>query len=224
MRVFALANVIASHAMETLLVFGVLLVLSANGNASADDVVQIPLKSIWAHGMPRTRDVRELEMDAIPPNQRAPLSDDIGGALEFIPQGQTTAKGFAVVGTSEKDALSNAHAVFANKQKAPQFFSTDANIFVVFFSHSFGQYVHLDKVERREKTIKIAYHFVPHETKQMTAHFALIPLGKLPVGKYRVDIVRLPLEQKYVEKGFKSVDSQWNNRAVCLPFSFEIVK
>ncbi len=205
------------------LVFSWLLVLIASANAVADNVVQIPLKSILAHGMPGTRDVRELEKGAVPPNQRAPLSDDIGGELEFIPKGQTTAKGFAVVGTGNA-ALRNAHAVLVKKQQPRQSFSADAEISVVFFSHSFDQYVHLDNVERRDKTIKIAYRFVPHETKQMTAHFALIPLGKLPVGKYRVDFVRLPLEQKYVDTGFRSVDSQWNNRVVCLPFSFEIVK
>ena len=189
----------------------------------SEDVVKIPLNTIWAANMPGTRDVYELEKGTGSRSHPAPLSDAIAGALKFIRQGQTTAKGFAVVGTG-KEALRNAHTVLAKKQQPRQSFSTKANISLVFFSHSFGQYVHLDSVERREKTAKIAYRFGPHETKQLTAHYALIPLGKLPVGNYRVEIVRLPLEQKYVDQGFKPVDSQWNNRVVCQPFSFEIVE
>jgi len=203
------------------LVFSCLLVVSAN--AVADDVVQIPLKSIWAHEMPGTRNVHELEKAALPANQAASLDNQIGNALRFLSKGKTTAKGFAVMGT-EKEALSKALVALANNQQPRQTFSDNAQVFVFFFSHSFGEYVHLDNVERRDKTVKIAYRFVPHATKQLTAHYAVIPIGKLPVGKYRVDFVRLPLEQKYVDKGFKSVDSQWNNRVVCLPFSFEVVK
>lgn len=187
------------------------------------EAVKIPLKDIWAADMPGTRDVYELEKGTGSRNHPAPLSDDIADALPFLSQGKTTGKGFAVVGT-EKEALRSAAAILAKKQQPRQSFSTKANIWVVFFSHSFGQYVHLTSVERRDKIIKVGYRFVPHETKQLTAHYALIPLGKLPVGKYRVDIVRLPLEQKYVDQGFKSVDSELHNRVVCQPFSFEIVK
>jgi hypothetical protein len=183
--------------------------------------VEIPLKSIWAHEMPGTRDIRVLEKGVV--SQRASLADQIGGALDFIPKGQTAGKGFAVVGT-DKEALRNAHKVLVQTRKPRQSFSASADLSLVFFSHPFGQYVHLAHVEQRDKTIKISYRFVPHETKQMTAHFALIPLGKLTAGGYQVDIVRLPLEQKYVAQGFKPVDPQWESRVVCQPFSFTVAK
>lgn len=199
------------------------LVLFASAVVVADDVVKIPLKSIWAHAMPGTRDVHELEKVALSAKQAASFDNQIGDALEFLPKGKSTTKGFVVVGT-EKEALSKALAALTKKQQPCQTFSANAQVFAFFFSHSFGQYVHLDIVERRGKTIKIAYRFVPHETKQLTAHYALIPLGKLPIGKYRVDIVRLPLEEKSVEQGFKSAESEWEGRVVCQPFTFEIVE
>jgi hypothetical protein len=177
----------------------------------------IPLKDIWAHNMPGTREVTELEAG----NAAGLLFEQIGGALKFIPKGQTVAKGFAVAGT-DKEALRNAHAVLVNSKKLQQSFPAVNDFWLVFFSHSFGQYVHLDNVERSGTKIRVSYRFVPHETKQMSAHFAMIPLGKLSPGKYRVDIVRLPLEQKYVAQGFKAIDRQWEARVVCQPFSFTV--
>lgn len=177
----------------------VVIVAYAETTSRQAETVTIPLKNIWAHEMPGTRDVHELEKAALPANQAASLDNQIGDALLFVPKGKTTAKGFAVDGT-EKEALSKALAAFVKKQQPRQAFAANTQVFVFFFSHSFGQYVHLDNVERREKTIKIAYRFVPHETKQLTAHYALIPLGKLPAGKYRVDIVRLPLEKSTLNK------------------------
>jgi hypothetical protein len=206
--------------------FVLLLVLGASDAIAAKDpgdVVKTPLNTIWAYAMPGTRDIHELEKTALSAKQAASLDNQIGNVLQFLPKSKTTAKGFAVAGT-EKEALSKALSAFIKKQQPRQAFPANAQVIVFFFSHSFGQYVHLNDVERREKTIKIVYRFVPHKTKQLTAHYALIPLGKLPIGKYRVDIVRLPLEQKYVNQGFKSVDSQWGNRVVCQPFSFEVIQ
>ncbi len=197
--------------------------------------VEIPLKSIWAHEMPGTRDVRELEPDVFGEGTKdisrkervrretASLFNRIGSEMPFAREGVIARPGFAVLGTGLQ-SLRNAKVALVKQKKPAQPFSSESDISIFFFSSSFGQYVHLDHVERRGKTIKIAYRFVPHETKQMTAHYALIPLGKLPIGKYRVDIVRLPLEQKYVEKGFKSVEPQWESRVVCQPFSFTVAK
>lgn len=220
-------EVLGSGAMKprtTLIMFVLLLVLRASAVVAADDtedVVKIPLNTIWATSMPGTRDINELEKSAA--KQGGTLVNDIGGTLRFLGKGKTTGKGFAVSGT-EKEALKNAYVVLVDKKQPRQTLPSSANIWLVFFSHSFGQFVHLANVERRDRTIKIEYRLVPHATKQLTAHFALIPLGKLPAGKYTVDIVRLPLEQKYVDQGFKAVDSQLNNRVVCQPFSFEVLE
>lgn len=202
-------------------VFSWLVVSCVSAAAAADDVVKIPLDTIWARAMPGTRDINELEK-SVAKQGETPVND-IGGTLRFLGKGKTTGKGFAVSGT-EKEALKNASAVLVDKKQPRQIFPSTDNIWLVFYSHSFGQYVHLVNVERRDRTIKIEYRLVPHATKQLTAHFALIPLGRIPTGKYSVEIVRLPLEQKYVDQGFKSVDSQWNNRVVCQPFAFEVVE
>ena len=197
--------------------------------------VSIRLKDIWARNMPGTRDVRELEPEVfgesvrelsseeVVGRSRRSLINQIGGALPFLPEGQSARRGFAVAGT-DLEALQNAHAVFTKKRQVRQSFSTADNIGVVFYSHSFNQYVHLDNVKRDGKSIEIVYRFVPHETKEMTAHFALIPLGKLPAGKYRVDIVRAPMEEKFAKQGFKRVDTPWERRVVCRPFSFTVAE
>lgn len=177
----------------------------------------IPLKDIWAHEMPGTRDVQKLE----PSTSRSSLANQIGGSLDFTPDGQVVGRGFAVAGVDKK-ALSNAHAVLVKSTKPRQTFSTENDITLVFFSRMFSQYVHIQSVERSDKTINISYRFVPHETKQMTAHFALIPLGKLTAGKYQVKIASLPLEEKYVAQGIKPVDPKWEKRVICQPFSFTV--
>ena len=193
--------------------------MSAERDKKSNELQVIPLKEIWAHNMPGTRAVHELEPSNS--NQRSSLANQIGGSLDFTPKGQVVGKGIAVLGVDKK-ALSNAHAVLVKGNKPRQTFSDGDDISLVFFSHLFSQYVHLHSVERSDKVIKISYRIVPHETKQMTAHFALIPLGKLPAGKYRVEIARLPLEEKYVSQGFKPVESRWEKRVVCQPFSFTV--
>jgi hypothetical protein len=143
-----------------LVVYTTATISSAAEQNKQPEAVEIPLDTIWAAGMPGTRDILELEKGGT--KQRGTLADKIADTLPFLPQGKTTGKGFAVVGT-EKEALRSAYAVLAKKQQPRQSFPSNANIWVVFYSHTSGEYVHLDNVERREKTIKVAYRFVPHE-------------------------------------------------------------
>ncbi len=94
---------------------------------------------------------------------------------------------------------------------------------LVFFSQEFNCYVRLQSVERQADVITVKYVFVPHKTKELTDHFALIPIGKLPKGKWRVEIVQSPMEQKYKDAGFKEVSAKIAGQVVCGSFTFEIV-
>jgi hypothetical protein len=149
------------------------------------------------------------------------LTSQIGSRLQFSKPGQSAAQAFAVAGAG-KDALREAAAVMSGKKKPQTSFSANSNVSVVFFSHSFNCYVHLDKVELQPGLIVISYRFVPHETKQMSSHFALIPIGKLPPGEVKVDIKRLPMGKTFTDAGFKEPASSWESQVVAQPFRFTV--
>jgi hypothetical protein len=203
-------------------------VLSAN----SEEATEIPLKDIWAYQMPGTRDVRDLEPDKFGPQIRklssaeqlkkyeTSLTNQILGKLDFNKLGQKANPGFAVEGIGA-DALREAAAVLSGTKKPPTSFAANSNVSVVFFSHQSGYYVHLDKVEQRPGLVTISYQFVPHETRNLTRHFALIPLGKLPSGDVKVDIKRLPMQKKFIDAGFKESDSSAESR-VAQSFRFSV--
>ena len=70
--------------------------------------------------------------------------------------------------------------------------------------------------------IEFRYQLVPHRTKELSVHFALIGLGKMNPGEYDVEIIRNPLAQQYVQAGFKPVSQEYVRRCVCQSFSFTI--
>lgn len=223
--------------MHSLFFIGVCL-LCGCANAAAPNTqqepVEIPLDQIWAHNMPGTRDVRALEPDVfgegakrlsrqeLVRREKASLLFRIGSAIPIAREGVPASSGFAVTGTGI-DALRNAQVELGQSRKSGQSFSRENNLSIFFFSNAFGAYVHLQQVERRDKLIRVSYRFVPHPTKQMTAHFAIIPLGKLSAGKYRVEFVSLPMEKKYIDQGISPVDPKWHRWVVCRSFTFTVI-
>jgi hypothetical protein len=182
--------------------------------------VEIPLKEVWAANMPDTRSVSELEPGEAFGKSRhkfGPMTRDIFDALHMRKYVDNDGKitkpagpGFAVSG-SGIEALRNAHAVFTGKAK-PAHVTGDATL--VFYSISWGVYVHLGEIERNGKEVTVGFHFVKHPTLMPSTHFALIPVGKLPVGKYRVNI-----EQ---EKSVHPYSADLAQRIVCKSFEFEV--
>lgn len=151
--------------------------------------VTIPLDQIWAYRMPGTQDVEALDGLLVTESRRA---------IGFLtPDNKQTRSAFAVLGT-ELDALREAHSVFTKKSRHRKTFPAGSDVSIVFFSAEFGRYVHIDLVERQDNVVRIHYRFVPHKTKERTKHLALIPLGKLAAGKYRVKMIRSPMKPNYV--------------------------
>jgi hypothetical protein len=213
----------------TLICGCVLLVAATSSRKTASET--IALDQIWAYEIPGTHDVRELE-----PQHFGKHVADLSGEQQLkLLHGSRTQQildslvylreeeklqaqpGFAVTG-SPAEALRQAHDVLANKRKPRHTFSDKEDIYAIFFSHQFGNYVRINKVVRKNTDIEIEYQFVPHRTKEVTNHFAIIPLGKLPVGKYHVAIVQAP------QNGNRKLGSEVENRIVCHPFSFSIKK
>jgi hypothetical protein len=178
------------------------------------EAVTIRLDQIWAYNIPGTRDIEDLN----PPSK---LAFEIRVAIGFPPKKKDANHGFAVQGEGF-DALREAHAVFVEEKTRRDTFSANSEISAVFFAHETRRYVHLHKVERQGNNINIYYRFIPHETEETTRHFALIPLGRLPIGNYRVKVIQSPMEQKYADIGFRPLNDDVARRIVCRPFSFSV--
>jgi hypothetical protein len=177
----------------------------------ADDVVKIPLDQIWANRMPGTLNINDWDT-------HPSLILSIQNAIGFPPKDGEADPAFAVQGESQ-DALREAHAVIVDKKKPRGIFPAGKKVSVVFFTHETGPYVHLYKVERRGKNIDIHYKFVPHEEEDTERHIALIPLGKLPVGEYSVNIIR---SKKSEGSKSRQPSDEVARRIVCRPFSFTV--
>jgi hypothetical protein len=205
------------------------------GYALADEpkTVTIPLDQIWAWQMPGTRDVRQLEPEkfgeALGRKNSAEqlrisgtsMTSEVLRSLTFLKPGQTTKPGFVVPGIG-LEALRNAHAVMTGVMKPHSSFRTASQASLVFFGHESGYYVYLEQVERQPGKITVRYRLVPHETKEMTRHFALVPLEKLEPGEIHVEFVQSPMEKHLVDMGFKPAHKTWQERIICQPFSFRI--
>lgn len=184
----------------------------------AEDAVEIPLSEIWAQNMPGTRKISELEKDT--PSEKW-LMKEIRAKHGFGTWEAKAGPAFAVAGTG-LEALKNAHAMIAGKQPRPASFQQGHDISIIFFSLASGNYVHLTEVERNQNTIQIKYEFVPHYEKHLTRHFAIIPLGKLPSGHFKVDIAAEPFGQRFIEQGFKEIPDERKLPRVSSSFEFNV--
>jgi hypothetical protein len=192
------------------------LCLTTNAQSPDEEqAVTIPLKEIWGFSMPGTRDLQKIE-----DRRAAKQIEEIRGALSTRPpQGKKAKAGFAVVGTG-LEALREAHAVLVEGRRPRDTFPAYSDISVAFSSHQFSYYVHISKVERRGNVVAIKYGFVPHATKELTEHFALIPLGKLPPGKMQISLVQMPLPKEFID--LQRIDRKVVETIVCQPFSFAV--
>ncbi len=184
--------------------------------------VTIPLDEIWAWRMPGTREIGELEKDKPPKYAYGPLVGEIRRSLATRPLKEEEAtSGFAVLGAG-LEALREAKAVFTKKSKPRKTFPVNSEVSVVFFSYQLGPYVYVHDVARQGNIVDIHYKFVPHEEEISAEGIALIPLGNLGAGKYRVNITQTPMEQKYLDLGFRPVSETNARRIVCRSFSFTV--
>jgi hypothetical protein len=199
-----------------------------------DDAVLIPLNRIWGYQMPGTREIQALEPNAfgemaqrLPPTERErrvseSLISQLAERLSTHSNKQQQAQpGFAVLG-SGIEALREAHAVLVKNEKPRDRFPYRSDVSLVFFSYSSSYYAHLKRVKLRVQTIDIEYQMVPHKTREMTVHFAIIPLGNMASGSFSVHVDQLPLDSEFVDGGFRSITSDEADVIICHPFSFSV--
>lgn len=175
--------------------------------------IEIPLKSIWAHEMPGTHDIHELEGKSDSENS---LMAVIGRALKARPK---VGQAFAVEGKG-LEALKAAFAVITKQRPIAK--SLSGEVSVAFFTQYSPYYVHLANVTRKGKTVRIEYELLPHRTLNRTLHFALIPLGSLPAGDFKVEIAAKPMAKEFIQDGFKEVEDEAKELIVSSSFKFHV--
>ncbi len=183
---------------------------------------EIPLDQVWAWRMPGTQPMEVGKRAGKYVSEEGPLLDNIRDYLgSKIPlESRPFRSGFVVYGIS-MEALRNAHAVLIGNEHPQETFLPGEALSLVFFSFSSTSYVQLQTVELVENRIVAHYQFAPHQTLELTKHFALIPLMNLKPGKYQVDFVRLPLAESFVKAGWKPRPKN-AEKLVCNSFEFTI--
>lgn len=187
----------------------------AEANAQSEKQL-IPLKDIWAYYMPGTRDIQQLNT----PMQKD-LVELIQVSLGQRENGDQPKQGFIVQG-DDKMALRTAYDVLVTGKGVPKGAKPNQQTWIVFFSRDSNQFVHLHDVSRQGDQITVRYQFVPHDSQEMTRHFALIPVGSLPAGSYRVSVVNLPMEKRYFDVGYRPMPESFVSKIVCKAFGFVI--
>jgi hypothetical protein len=134
-----------------------------------------------------------------------------------------TKRGFAVSGVGPA-ALPRVHEVLVSGKKPSSAFPSGADVSLVFFSHPARARVAIDRIEREGKIIRIHFMLISHGLLNISSTLALIPLGQLPAGDYRVEMIRSPNERKHNQLGFPPVEANAEQRIICRPFEFSVVQ
>jgi len=211
---------------------------ACGGCAREEPSIEIPLNKIWGYQMPGTLDIETLEPDHFGPAARqrleqnptdlynSSLSHQIYMAIGCqVDKKQPIGPGFAVAGTGH-EALAAVKKIMEQDQISPQIFPVGTEVSLFFFTRDCWP-LKLKNVAMLDNTISIRYQHVPHALNRAYAtvsyrYFALIPLGKLPVGNYAVDMVQTT-ERKYTGQGFETVGKEVGEKRVCKSFAFVII-
>jgi len=189
------------------------------GKLSKEGTVVIPLDQIWAHNMPGTKPIRAgRPRDEAP---ESPLLREIRWKL--LPKREDVGLGFAVEGAADMTALRNAHAVFVDGAAHTKRFAADSDVTIVFFSKNFGRAVRLSKVTRKGTNVMLFYRFIPLQSLGHADAFALVLLGKIHQGTYRVEMRELPMHEKYRKQGYHPLAPEIKKGVVSESFSFVVV-
>jgi hypothetical protein len=170
------------------------------------------------------------EVLTLPPDGQ--MRSRIDRVFRMIPAGQKPDPGFAVTGKG-KDALFEAYKIFLKHQPIQKSLPTGTEISLVFYAPDPPSFLEPLSVERTGNTIEIKYRALYYKYKPgkeppgegpspSSRLVTLIPLGKLPAGKYAVKITRVPYEPADSDKVARPIPPEWEDRIVCQPFSFTI--
>lgn len=187
-------------------------VAGPGGSPPPPQLVEIPLTDIWAYRMPGTRDMNEFNE----PGSKDPFVDKV---LLQIRNSWHHRSGMAVQGEG-RDALDNLYRV--RTERLPHnTVKANSPISLAIFTRGTKGIVYLDNVRRLGNEFTIQYRFAPTHAQETGSTIALIPVGQLEAGMYKVSLERLPLEQEYRDRGFREPPREWINN-ICSSFSFSV--
>jgi hypothetical protein len=222
-----------SFSMITGLSFALLLSPSVDADESEGptEVTTIPLNTIWGYNLPGTRDISGIPFPEKPEGIGQTLAflgrerdyniEQIRRALMLKSPTDKASPGFVIPSTCNSRTLLAVHPMLRGKPNPLKRNLPEGEFTLIFFSHPLSYYARLRAVERDDDRIIVRYQFEPHTTPESTVHLALIPLGTLAAGEYKVDYEQIPLDQKYRDKGFEPVHPQADD-IVCRNFSFTV--
>jgi hypothetical protein len=187
------------------------------------ETVTIPLEKIWAYDMPGTRELSAASKDGKYVYPEGPLVYEILKLFGKRMTAKTPGPGFALQG-SGIDALEALHAYLSSDKPPSATFPANSEVSIFFFTYpTSGYYVYIRRVERRGNLIEITYQFHPHLTRNVTAHFALIPLGRMSKGDYQVKIVQDRVHSLFKVYNMEPPEPKVVTELICKDYSFGVV-
>jgi hypothetical protein len=183
---------------------------------------EIPLKQIWALGMPGTHQIDISKSDGSYKSVEGRAADTIRKSSFLRPNRDDEIDACFVVAGKGIEAISNASKVILSKEKAARAFRSDGELSLFFFARRSGVFVHVTRAIVRDGVIHITYSLEPHSTRQVTEHFALIPLGTLKPGKYTVELSRDRKDTLTPPDGLSPVDGKLETYLICKQCEFLI--
>lgn len=186
--------------------------------------VVTPLDQIWALNMPGTRKLTPERSGPQFVSDEGPTIEEIYISLQAMDYDQQLPPAFAVLGTGI-EALNHANDVLARRQKRQTYFTTNDEVSLVFFARGRHEHVYIRKVERLLGRARVQYQLIPYLVgPQTTIHFAMIPLGKLPLGKMEVEMVCLPMEKQPNNSTYKPPSQALKSQIVSPSFQIAVNK
>lgn len=190
------------------------------GAESANDAITlvVPLDSVWALNMPGTKDVLKIDNGAY-----RGLVGEMRRSLHQ-PNGKSGTAGKVIVVSGQGAmALKEAGKELIEGRSGRGRVRETEEISVLFYSRLFALDVRLESIEIRNQRIRIVYGLNEHEEAYVDEHFGLIPLGKLPAGKYEVLIEPSLTARELVSRGFKA-PAETMAKVVCESSTFDVTR
>jgi hypothetical protein len=146
----------------------------------------IPLRDVWGYDMPKTRDASQLDSLKSNGGTSHPIINSLTRIIsERFKRNDKAGPAFVVQGTG-KSALENMLTAF--EDEPPRYVPHRTDVSLIFYTRLSGYFVHLESIERVDNRFIVTYRFVEHPSRNLSFHFALIPLGKMSAGTYEIEM------------------------------------
>jgi hypothetical protein len=136
--------------------------------------------------MPKTRDASQLDSLKSNGGTSHPIINSLTRIIsERFKRNDKAGPAFVVQGTG-KSALENMLTAF--EDEPPRYVPHRTDVSLIFYTRLSGYFVHLESIERVDNRFIVTYRFVEHPSRNLSFHFALIPLGKMSAGTYEIEM------------------------------------